>query len=294
MENCKICNKSNFKEFIKLKDYFLTQEDFSILYCADCGFKFTYPLPDVKDLGNYYKSEKYVSHSDTKKGLFFNVYQLVKKYALKNKYKLITENTSKGNILDYGCGTGDFLRNFKENNWTSFGIEPDEETRRYATQKQGLKITHPETINNFEKNSFNAITLWHVLEHVPDLNEKLNIFKSLLTKNGILVIAVPNSDSYDAKHYGKFWAAYDVPRHLYHFNTNTLTQLLEKNGFEIIKSKKMLFDSFYVSMLSEQYKKNTFGFFIGFIIGLISNLKSFSEKYNASSIILVAKVKNDF
>ena len=293
MENCKICNNSNFKEYLKLKDFFLTQEEFSIFYCTDCGLKFTFPVPKETDLGKYYKSEKYVSHSDSKKGLFFNIYQIVKNHTLKNKYKLILQNTSKGSILDYGSGTGDFLRNFKKNNWNCYGIEPDEQTRLYASEKQGINFTVPENINNFEKHSFNAITLWHVLEHIPDLNEKLQNFKNLLNQNGILVIAVPNSDSYDSVYYGKYWAAYDVPRHLYHFNINTLSLLLEKNGFEIIKEKKMLFDSYYVSMLSEQYKKTAFGFLRGFFIGFISNLKSYSKKYNASSIILIAKVKNE-
>ena len=293
IENCKVCNGSNFKELLKLKDYFLSQEEFSIYYCENCGFKFTHPIPDAADLGKYYKSDKYVSHSDTKKGLFFNLYHLVKKQALRKKYKLITNFATKGNILDYGCGTGDFLSAFKTNDWNCFGIEPDDDTRQYATDKQGLKITVPENINNFEKNSFDVISLWHVLEHITDLNEKLNSFKALLKSKGILVIAVPNADSFDAGYYQKYWAAYDVPRHLYHFNNKTLSLLLEKHGFEIIKKEKMLFDSFYVSMLSEQYKKNSFGFIKGIFIGLISNLKSSSKNYNASSFILIARPKND-
>ena len=293
-ENCPICNNSDFKEFIKTKDFFLTQEDFSIYYCISCGFKFTYPVPSPENIGIYYKSSEYVSHSDTKKGLFYQLYHIVKNYTLKNKFNLINKYSKKGSILDYGCGTGDFLKAFKENNWNCFGVEPDTKTRQYATEKQNLNIISPEKIDVFEKKSLEVITLWHVLEHIPDLNEKLITFKSLLKDNGTLVIAVPNCDSYDAEYYEKYWAAYDVPRHLHHFNKKTLTLLLEKNGFEVIKIKNMLFDSFYVSMLSEKYKKTVLGFFKGSIIGLISNLKTFSEKRHASSFIFIIKQKNSF
>jgi len=293
-ENCPVCNNSDYKEFLKTKDFFLSQEDFSVFYCEKCGYKFTYPEPSPEIIGNYYKSAEYVSHSDTKKGVFFQLYHIVKNYTLKNKFNLVNKYAAKGNILDYGCGTGDFLKAFKDNNWNCFGVEPDAQTRQYAAEKQNLNIISPENIDILEKKSFDVISLWHVLEHIPDLNEKIKSFKSLLKDSGTLVIAVPNCDSYDAAYYEKYWAAYDVPRHLHHFNKKTLSLLLDKNGFEIIKIKNMLFDSYYVSMLSEKYKKTTLGFFKGSIVGLISNLKTIGKKRYASSFIFIIKQKNAF
>jgi len=288
INTCPICNNTDFNTFLELKDYFLSQEDFKIDCCKQCGFKFTNPIPEEADLGAYYKSTDYVSHSDTKKGLFFKLYHYIKKRALKSKYNIISSYFKTGRILDYGCGTGDVLKTFKDNNWEVMGIEPDEDTRKYAISKNSLTVLDVNEFKNINKNSFDVVSLWHVLEHIPDLNEKIFTFKSLIKDNGILLIAVPNCNSYDARYYKKYWAAFDVPRHLYHFNHKSIKELFEKHDLKIIKQLPMIFDSFYVSMLSEKYKKNPLSFLKGMIIGFISNLSAhFSKNKNFSSTIYI-------
>jgi len=293
-QNCIVCNSSNFIKFLEPKDYFFTDEQFYIYKCNDCGFKFTTPVPSPDDIVRYYKSANYVSHSDKNKGLFFKVYQKVKNINLKNKYKLIQSYSVKGKILDYGCGTGDFLRLFKNHGWDCKGLEQDEDTRAYASTKQGFEIGKPTDIEKMQPDSYDVITLWHVLEHIHDINTKLNQFENLLKPSGVLVIAVPNADSFDARHYGKYWAAYDVPRHLYHFSQNTLEQLLKKHQLEIIATKNMLFDAFYVSILSEKYMKSPVYFLKGVFWGFVSNLKIINKKHPASSTIFIIKKKTHF
>ncbi|OQA01485.1 MAG: Malonyl-(acyl-carrier protein) O-methyltransferase [Bacteroidetes bacterium ADurb.Bin408] len=293
-DNCKICNNTTFQKLYDTRDYFLSGELFYIYQCNSCGFKFTYPIPSPDDIGRYYKSSDYVSHSDTNKGLFFKVYQFVKSLNIKNKYKLVCAYAGKGKILDYGCGTGDFLGLFKNKGWDCYGLEQDADTRAYASHKQGFEIGSPEDIEQLPAASFNAITLWHVLEHIHDINLKLEQFYKLLKPDGVLIIAVPNADSFDAQHYGKYWAAYDVPRHLYHFSQKTLSRLLLNHQFQIHTTKNMLFDSFYVSMLSEKYMKNKMPFFKGIFWGAISNFKILSKKYPSSSTIFIIRKKMQF
>ncbi|MDD3875241.1 MAG: class I SAM-dependent methyltransferase [Bacteroidales bacterium] len=291
IEKCNICGSKNFKSFLELKDYFLSEEKFYITECKDCGFKFTNPYPDENHISSYYKSEKYVSHSNTKKGIFFKLYHLVKKNAINSKKRLIESYVQKGRILDYGCGTGDFLSAFISEHWDCYGIEPDDNTRLYASEKHKLPINKPNDLTIFEDCFFDVISMWHVLEHIPDLNTKLRQLRTLLKPNGIIVIAVPNSDSYDARYYGNYWAAFDVPRHLHHFNHTSLTALLEKNEFEILSRKPMHFDSFYVSILSEKYKKSFLSFFKGIAIGLFSNFMASQKNLNYSSIIYIIRKK---
>lgn len=293
-QNCIVCNSSDFTKFLEPRDYFFTEEQFYIYKCNDCGFKFTTPVPSPDDIGRYYKSADYVSHSDKNKGLFFKLYQKVKNINLKNKYNLVLLYSGKGKILDYGCGTGDFLRLFKNNGWLCSGLEQDEDTRLYASSKQGIEMGKPADIEKLQPYSYDVITLWHVLEHIHDINIKLEQFKKLLKPDGVLVIAVPNADSFDARHYGKYWAAYDVPRHLYHFSQNSLEKLLKKHQLEIIATKNMLFDAFYVSILSEKYLKNPVYFLKGVFWGFVSNLKILFKKYPASSTIFIIKKKTHF
>lgn len=291
IEHCKICGSQNIIPFLDLPDYFLSQEIFKISKCSDCGFKFTNPHPNAEAINAYYKSEDYVSHSETKKGLFFKLYHIIKKRALNSKKNLIEDYFKNGRILDYGCGTGDFVGNFSSDTWERFGMEPDDKTRAYAAKKHNIRIGNTDTLSSFEPEFFDVITLWHVLEHIPDLQEKIRHFSSLLKPDGIIVIAVPNSDSHDAKYYEKYWAAYDVPRHLHHFNKSTFQMLSEKCGFGIVGIKPMVFDSFYVSMLSEKYKKSFLSFLKGVFLGFVSNFKARYNKGNFSSLIFILRKK---
>lgn len=277
------------KENLKVKDHSVSGEVFELIQNSEYGFLETTPQPSSHKLPEYYKSEDYISHTDSKRNLFEKVYHLVRSISLKKKLNLINSFSSEGkNLLDIGCGTGDFLETAQQNNWNVTGIEPNEQAQEIANKKTNNSVFETEQFLKFKPNSFDVITLWHVLEHLPNLEEHILVFKKLLKPNGTLIIAVPNYKSYDAKHYKAFWAAYDVPRHLWHFNQTSISKLVSKQSFKVEKVKPMWFDSFYVSMLSEKYKSGKINPIKGFWIGLLSNIKAISTK-EASSLIYIIK-----
>lgn len=285
--NCPVCKKTEFTPFLQCKDYTVSQETFQIVQCKFCDFKFTNPIPDLDKLGNYYKSEDYISHSNTKQGIVSKLYHAVRNYTLRGKLNLLKSYVSRGTLLDYGCGTGMFLKVCKDAGWKVFGMEPDADARKIAAS---MSVSSAGDKNDLKgilgSEQLDIITLWHVLEHVTDLEETLSFFKERLKETGRLIIAVPNHQSFDAKHYQEHWAAYDVPRHLYHFEPRTIQRLLESHGFVLEKTLPMKFDSFYVSMLSEKYKTGSIRYLKAFLNGLKSNLKA-GKEMNYSSLIYV-------
>lgn len=291
LEKCIVCGSSQFEPFLVCKDYTVSQENFNIVSCKSCGFKFTNPRPENSVIGDYYKAEEYVSHSNTTKGVVNKLYHSVRNYTLKQKLKLISSYVSRGTMLDYGCGTGMFLNVCKNDGWETYGMEPDDNARKMSIEK-GLDVfsDKDKVSDRIADKKFNAITLWHVLEHVTDMEATLSFFKSKLNDDGVLIIAVPNHVSYDAQYYKEFWAAYDVPRHLHHFDINSMTSLVEKAGFKFKESKPMKFDSFYVSMLSEKYKTGSVNLVKAFLVGLTSNFKA-KDTHSYSSTIYIFKHK---
>lgn len=291
IDKCLVCGSDSFEPFLVCKDYTVSQESFNIVSCKSCGFKFTNPRPDNSVLGSYYKAESYVSHTNSKKGIVNKLYHAVRNYTLKSKIKLVSSYVSRGTMLDYGCGTGMFLNVCKNDGWETYGMEPDDNARKMSIEK-GLDVfsDKDKVSNRIADKKFNAITLWHVLEHVTDMEATLSFFKSKLNNDGVLIIAVPNHVSYDAQYYKAFWAAYDVPRHLHHFDINSMTSLVEKAGFRFQESKPMKFDSFYVSMLSEKYKTGSVNLVKAFLVGLTSNLKA-KDTHSYSSTIYIFKHK---
>jgi 2-polyprenyl-3-methyl-5-hydroxy-6-metoxy-1,4-benzoquinol methylase len=289
LTNCPICRSENFDPFLYGKDYFLSGEAFEIVRCCKCGFRFTNPRPEPDELGKYYASSDYISHSDSKKGLFAKIYQIVRKYTLGRKYALIQKFCKKGKILDIGCATGQFLDYMKQRGWETIGIEPDENVRKLASSEFGLQVFPEQKLNDFPESTFNVITLWHVLEHVAELNNRVIQIKRLLKPDGTVIIAVPNSDSGDAKIYKAFWAGYDLPRHLYHFTKRDIKFLMERHGFTIVKIYPMRFDAYYVSLLSEKYKSGKIRWLPALWNGFWSNIK-FGQKNGHSSLIYVLKL----
>ena len=289
--NCPVCNAINFNKFITCKDFTVSQEVFTIVECKDCRFKYTNPRPEPENIGNYYKSTDYISHSDTKKGIVSKLYHIVRNYTLKNKLKLINKHVSRGTILDYGCGTGSFLSVCKNNGWNAFGFEPDNDAAKIANQKGVIVFNKLNELKNQNLTTgYDVITLWHVLEHVTELNETVSFLKENLKKDGALIIALPNYKSYDAEIYKEFWAAYDVPRHLYHFDQLSINDLMSKRGFFLEEIKPMPFDSFYVSLLSEKYRNSKNNYFRAFFNGFLSNIKA-KKSNNYSSLIYIFKHK---
>ena len=279
----------NTKPFLKVKDYSVSQETFELLYDEDLDMLITYPQPSLDKLPSYYESVDYISHTDGNKSLFEKMYQFVKSIALKNKLKLINSQSPKGRILDIGAGVGDFLSVCKNDGWQTIGIEPSDKAKNIAKSKG---VSFVENLSELENHSFDIITMWHVLEHVPNLEEQITELKRLITPNGTIIIAVPNFKSFDAKHYGQFWAAFDVPIHLWHFSKTAIQKLFAKEKLELIKVLPMKFDSFYVSLLSEKYKTGKMNFIKAFFIGLKSNLKATRNSEYSSHIYVIKNAKN--
>lgn len=288
LKGCPVCNALVFKHFLVCKDYTVSKQEFQILHCESCGFKFTNPRPAAHEIGAFYQSEDYISHSNTNRGLINKVYQLVRNYTLKNKLRLIDKLHSKGTLLDIGCGTGAFLRTCSLAGWKVKGTEPDSNARAVASSDNQITI-EPDFLTAYPDEQFDIITMWHVLEHVHLLSETLDKLRRNLSSDGKLVIAVPNSESYDAKYYSHHWAAYDVPRHLYHFAPKTLTQLIEKFGFKIAEVKPMYFDAFYISMLSTKYRDGKINYAEAVFRGLKSNSWAKNNNDNYSSLIYIFK-----
>ncbi len=286
LNNCPACSQSQFEPFLVCKDFLINKKDFQIAQCSHCNFKFTNPRPTLNEISKHYESVNYISHSKSV-SLIGLIYEFAKQIAIKNKIKLVKKYVSCGTIIDFGCGVGDFLKQCKNKGWKTIGVEPNDNARRFGNQSQ-LNVFDDFNKVNTPENSVNAITLWHALEHVHQLDEVLNWFKKVLNKNGALLIAVPNYKSYDAAYFKQYWAAYDLPRHLYHFDISTIKLLLNKYGFTLEKTIPMKFDSFYVSLLSNKYKFNKSKFLNSFLVGLKSNIKA-KRTTNYSSVIYVFK-----
>ena len=281
--------KTNFyqdlKPYLDCKDYTVSKETYQVMLNKEYEMLVTKPVPE--NIADYYKSEDYISHTDSKKSIIDKVYQFVKNITLKRKLKLINSfNTSSKNILDVGAGTGDFLKFCKNNSWNVFGVEPSIDARNIAKEKEVVLL---ENLSEIKNKSFDIITLWHVLEHVENITEYISNLKELLSDNGRLIIAVPNYKSYDAKHYKDFWAAFDVPRHLWHFSQTSISKLFAKENMVVEKTLPMKFDSYYVSLLSEKYKTGKMNPIKAFYRGFISNFKASSSSEYSSLIYVIKK-----
>ena len=275
----------NKKHFLTVKDHSVSKEIFDLYHDEELDMLITSPQPELQNLGKYYESEDYISHTDNKRSLFEKAYHFVKNIALQNKLNLInSEQSQKGKLLDIGAGTGDFLLTAKNNGWETIGVEPSERAKNIAKQKG---ISFVEEISTLENHSLDVITMWHVLEHVPDLEHQIQELKRLLKPTGTLIVAVPNFKSFDASHYETFWAAYDVPIHFWHFSKKSIQLLFERVDMKLEKVLPMKFDSFYVSLLSEKYKTGKMNYIRAFFVGLKSNWKAKSSKEYSSHIYVL-------
>jgi len=290
---CPACSSMHIAKALQAKDYTVSQEIFEIWECGDCTLRFTQNAPDKISSAKYYDSPEYISHSNTKQGFINKVYHKVRSITLNSKRKLVQKQSGlqKGNLLDVGAGAGAFLNVMKQTGWNVTGIEPDDTARKNAQENYSLQLQEEQALDSFAAESFDVISLWHVLEHVHDLHGYINSFMRLLKPKGTLFIAVPNYTSKDAQTYGEHWAAYDVPRHLYHFSPKSMDLLMDKHGFIITAQKHMWFDSFYVSMLSEKYEVGSTNYIKALWSGISSNLTAAGNAAKCSSVIYVIRKK---
>jgi SAM-dependent methyltransferase len=275
---------------LNVKDHSISGEEFTICICDNCGLKFTNPRPSSDNIARYYESEDYISHSNKKSGLIPVLYQKVRNITLKQKLKLLRSFQPKaGRILDYGCGTGEFLNTMRSAGWECIGLEPGDKAANAARNNYGLEIKDPASLRDLPDASFDVITLWHVLEHVHDLDNTLSLIVDKLKSSGTIFIAVPNASSWDAEHYGDHWAAYDVPRHLYHFHSGSIGKLFANHGLNLQKVLPMKWDAFYVSMLSEKYLGNNLTTVRGLVSGINGNLHGSGDLNRYSSLIFIGE-----
>jgi 2-polyprenyl-3-methyl-5-hydroxy-6-metoxy-1,4-benzoquinol methylase len=290
LKSCALCGGSEISSPFQTKDFMVTEETFSVSSCNSCGFHFTNPRPLESLVAKYYASEKYLSHSSKRLSLVESLYGLAKKFTLNWKTNLITQFVMQKNkiaLLDVGCGNGDFLQHCKTKSMQVMGVESADEVRKSVKDKTGLEIFA--NINHIHDRKFDVITFWHVLEHLFDLDLVMNKTKSLLNDGGLIFVALPNRNSYDASKYQTYWAAWDVPRHLWHFSQSDMKRFCANNNLQIKHIVPMKLDAYYVSMLSERYKRgkqNAISLFWGFIRGLMSNMRA-GEKNEYSSLIYV-------
>jgi len=275
------------KLFLKTKDFSISGETFELHWDENLDMLVTHPQPE--NIERYYESEDYISHTDAQKSFSDKLYHLVKKKNLRNKVQLIENQQNKvKSLLDIGAGTGDFLVTAQSKGYEVAGVEPNKKARQLAEQKG---VVLKSGLEAFSKAKFQTITLWHVLEHLPNLEQQIGKIVSLLEDDGTLIVAVPNFKSYDAQHYGTYWAGYDVPRHLWHFSKTSVTKLFEGHKMRVTSIRPMWFDAFYVSMLSEKYMGNKMYLISAFLVGLWSNLKAIFTKEHSSLIYILKKTE---
>ena len=286
---CPVCDAAAIDDVMQVKDYTVSGELFTIVECRSCSLRFTKDAPDAPAIASYYKTENYISHTDTSKGVINRLYHLVRKTTLAQKKRLVEKVTGMkaGSILDVGSGSGAFPNEMKRSGWKTTGLEPDADARKLAGDLYSLELADSGSLYQLPADHFDAVTLWHVLEHVHDLDVYMQQLKKVLKKEGRIFIAVPNYKSIDAAIYKENWAAYDVPRHLYHFSPFSMQVLMKKHGLEIKQHRPMWFDSFYISLLSSQYKHGKPRWLAAAWNSLRSNLAAFGNSKKCSSIIYV-------
>jgi len=292
VETCPLCNSKSFQHHLYCKDYTVSHETFAVVSCASCRLKITNPRPEEQELSNYYISDSYISHANKGQTLIDRVYLIARNYTLKWKLNILKRYSTNATILlDYGCGTGHFLSACFKEGYKVSGVEPSKLARENSDREVNSFIH--QTVSNVPQTEFDIITMWHVLEHIPEPYKILNDLKNKLKNNGTLFIAVPNPNSMDALKYQEVWAGYDVPRHLWHFSQSNIYTLSKSLSMKIIEVIPMKLDAFYVSLLSENYKhpqKKFMNYFSGFFNGLRSNIHA-KKTGEYSSLIYV--LKND-
>jgi SAM-dependent methyltransferase len=292
ISQCPVCMGQTFVPFQQCEDYTVSHETFQLVTCQHCSFVLTNPRPNEFELSKYYESDNYVSHAKEARSIFDNVYRTIRTFAIQWKVGIVIKqspSTPKLALLDFGCGTGSFLKQCEQKGWTIAGVEPSDSARSIANTI--LQNTVKKDLSEIPE-QFEAITLWHVLEHVPNLDDVFKALKSKLANDGAMFIAVPNHQSLDAKYYAKHWAGYDVPRHLSHFDKRTMETFIQKHGCKIVDIVPMKLDAYYVSMLSEAYKANTRNLLTllrGAIAGLKSNLSARKNSEYSSLIYIIKK-----
>ncbi|TSA27984.1 MAG: class I SAM-dependent methyltransferase [Bacteroidetes bacterium] len=289
---CPICDHQQFRLFLKGKDYFLTQEPFSIVACTACGFRFTNPRPNPVSAETYYQSEAYLSHDSSKRGIIPILYGMARRFNVHSKYNIVKTYAKGNSLLDIGCGTGEFLHLCRQKGLKCTGVEPSAKARNFAQNRYSLDVKADFLTDISPSSRYHCITMWHVLEHIHGLDETMRKLTEVLEPDGVLIVALPNSNAHDATYYGKFWAAFDLPRHIYHFTRETFIKFASKYSLTCITILPQKLDAFYISLLSEKYRTGSSNFVRAVYRGLRSNCEGRNPLTGHSSEIYILEIKN--
>lgn len=288
IDHCPICERDHFKNYIITRDHLLTGESFAIVECSNCGLRLTNPRPPKDEIGKYYQSDAYISHTNKGTSLINVVYKIARHFTLRSKIKLITSYAKDKTVLDFGSGTGHFLRKCSENGWDVTGIEPGKNAWEFSVNLKDTPVyLHLSDLPPNKK--FEIITMWHVLEHVHDLNDTLSELRKRLKKNGSMFVALPNCSSWDAEYYKESWSGYDVPRHLYHFTPETFMQLVAKHEMTVKRILPQKLDAYYVSLLSDKYSNDKINYFKSIKNGFLSNRNANKSNLFSSLIYIITR-----
>lgn len=290
LASCPLCGCSSIGTGTPVADHSITKELFQVVSCSDCGFSFTNPRPYVNEMARYYASPDYISHSNRSSGLKERIYQIARRRAIRGKHNLIVRYQPNGRVLDVGCGTGHFLAYVASRGYSVQGVEPNTVAREQAIREHALSVV-PSLSDITAQENIHVVTMWHVLEHVSDLRATFKRLYALLSLGGLLVIAVPDRESWDASHYGTDWAAWDVPRHLSHFRRADVRTLLHEHGFELLEIRRMWLDAYYIALLSEGYRGRSplLAFPLALLKGSWSNLLALLGSRPTSSSLYIAR-----
>lgn len=291
--NCPGCGSIAIEKVLTCKDYTTTNEEFDIWECKECTIRFTQNIPDQDEISRYYQSDTYISHSDTAKGFINKIYKIARGYTLNWKMNLVKQqfrnSSQKGNLLDIGAGAGSFLHKVLSSGWSVTGLEPDAGARKICKDKYDIQSDEPEKLFSLPAEIYDVVTMWHVMEHVHELHEYMDQIKRVLKRDGVALIALPNYTSWDAQHYGSNWAAYDVPRHLYHFSPVAMGKLVAQHGMKLVAMKPMWLDAFYIAMLSEGYKNGKPNLIAALGSGLRSSAHALKNNATCSSLVYIIR-----
>ncbi len=206
-----------------------------IVKCRSCGLVYLYPRPSEKEIGEYYRKSYFENENDI--GVAHpHTQQEIQQGVNRHLGQVDSLKRKPGRLLEIGCGNGLFLKAAQTQGWDVLGVEISKWASEYASERLGIRVLSGKLDEvELEKDYFDVVALFHCLEHHLNPLNTLRRVRELLKSDGMLVIALPNINSIDRICYGKKWRGYRMPFHLYHFSTKTLTKMLNKAGFKVVR-----------------------------------------------------------
>jgi SAM-dependent methyltransferase len=287
--DCIVCGSGQRHPHLRAPNRFNVGEVFPLVQCSQCGFVYLSPRPSQESIGSHYEDEGYHPHQAEAAGVVDRIYRISRDWNLRYKRWMVESHHRKGALLDFGCGTGEFLAEMRANGWQVTGVEPAAQARAVA---EGLGVRASADLEGCD-GPYDVITLWHVLEHVHEAAGQFRRLCELLTPGGILVMALPNIGSVDSRAYGANWVALDAPRHLFHFRPQDVRRFAVARGLTPAGGGVLPLDTPYNVLLSEQLAGQVvrgtrlFGLFRAIRVALAASIRGAIDRSRSSSPVYV-------